>query len=726
MRTPGRPTYACTVASGLHLGWAAHSRPRFTVTDSFPRQKARTRNFTLGEPRSFRVAADGSRVTFLRSPAGDDPRNALWVFDVAARHERLVADPAGLVGEAPGEELSLEERARRERVRETAGGIVSYATDRDARIAALVQSGRLFIADLLNGQTTELDVPAPVFDPRPDPTGRHVAFVHERGLHVVRLADGAVTKLVGEDDPTVSWGTAEFVAAEEMGRDRGYWWSPDGAAVLAARVDEAPVGALWISDVADPGTAPRSVRYPTAGTANALVDAYVVKLDGRAAVRAVWDRDAYPYLAVGHWDDHGPLIAVQSRDQRRVAVLAVNPSNGETSTVSTGVDGDWVDLIGGVPRRLADGRLVTAEARDDTVALFVDGRPITPAELEVRAVLAVEEHEVVFTASTRPTEVQVWRWHSGEGLSQLTAGPGVHTGASAGGVHVSSASSMGHDGARWGVGAHVFESRAERPLLSPSVQLLTVGARSLAVGLVLPRDHEPGQRLPVLMDPYGGPHFQRVMAARRGWLEAQWLADQGFAVIVADGRGTPGRGRAWARAVRSDLATPALDDQVAALEGVASAYPDLDLSRVAIRGWSFGGYLAALAVLRRPDVFVAAVAGAPVTEWRLYDTHYTERYLGTDPDGDDRAAYDRSSLLHDATQLRRPLLLIHGLADDNVVAANTLRLSQRLTESGRLHTVLPLTGITHMTPQESVAENLLTLQVQFLRAALASPPDTPA
>jgi dipeptidyl-peptidase 4 len=293
-------------------------------------------------------------------------------------------------------------------------------------------------------------------------------------------------------------------------------------------------------------------------------------------------------------------------------------------------------------------------------------------------------------------------------------------------VHVLSASSMGHDGARWGVGDHVFESRAERPVLSPSVQLLTVGARSLAVGLVLPRDHEPGQRLPVLMDPYGGPHFQRVMAARRGWLEAQWLADQGFAVIVADGRGTPGRGRAWARAVRSDLATPALDDQVAALEGVASAYPDLDLSRVAIRGWSFGGYLAALAVLRRPDVFVAAVAGAPVTEWRLYDTHYTERYLGTDPDGDDRAAYDRSSLLHDATQLRRPLLLIHGLADDNVVAANTLRLSQRLTESGRLHTVLPLTGITHMTPQESVAENLLTLQVQFLRAALASPPDTPA
>ena len=152
---------------------------------------------------------------------------------------------------------------------------------------------------------------------------------------------------------------------------------------------------------------------------------------------------------------------------------------------------------------------------------------------------------------------------------------------------------------------------------------------------------------------------------------------------------------------------------------MASTHPDLDLTRVAIRGWSFGGFLAALAVLRRPDIFHAAVAGAPVTEWRLYDTHYTERYLGTDPDGADQAAYDRSSLLHDAARLRQPLLLIHGLADDNVVVANTLQLSQRLTEAGRPHTVLPLTGITHMTPQEAVAENLLTLQVEFLHTALA-------
>jgi dipeptidyl-peptidase-4 len=217
------------------------------------------------------------------------------------------------------------------------------------------------------------------------------------------------------------------------------------------------------------------------------------------------------------------------------------------------------------------------------------------------------------------------------------------------------------------------------------------------------------------MDPYGGPHVQRVVSARRPWLEPQWLADQGFAVVVADGRGTPGREPGWERLVHHDLAAT-LEDQVDALLGVAADEPDLDLGRVAIRGWSFGGYLAALAVLRRPDVFHAAVAGAPVVDWSLYDTHYTERYLG-DP-RQVPEVYARNSLLDDAPKLTRPLLLIHGLADDNVVAAHSLLLSQRLTESGRPHSFLPLTGVTHMTPQEEVAENLLLVQLEFLRSAL--------
>jgi dipeptidyl-peptidase-4 len=201
--------------------------------------------------------------------------------------------------------------------------------------------------------------------------------------------------------------------------------------------------------------------------------------------------------------------------------------------------------------------------------------------------------------------------------------------------------------------------------------------------------------------------------------ESQWFADQGFAVLVIDGRGTPNRGPAWDRAVYRNLADPVLEDQVDGLHAAAERFPFLDLGRVAIRGWSFGGFLAAMAVLRRPDVFHAAVSGAPVTDGTLYDTHYTERYLGM-PD-QEVDAYARYRLIDDAPNLTRPLMLIHGLADDNVYVANTLRLSKALMEAGRPHTVLPLSGITHAPLDPAVAENLLMLQVRFLRDALGLP-----
>jgi dipeptidyl-peptidase-4 len=262
-------------------------------------------------------------------------------------------------------------------------------------------------------------------------------------------------------------------------------------------------------------------------------------------------------------------------------------------------------------------------------------------------------------------------------------------------------------------------SHALSPGLEPAVRRVATAAGGPSVAVLLPHGHVPGSgKLPVLLDPYGGPHSQRVLAARGAFLTSQWFADQGFAVVVADGRGTPGRGPAYERAIAGDVAGPVLEDQVAALHAAAEQVGDLDLTRVGIRGWSFGGYLAALAVLRRPDVFHAAVAGAPVTDWRLYDTHYTERYLGH-PD-EHPEAYARTSLLTDPSTASpvRPLMLVHGLADDNVVAAHTLQLSSSLLEAGYPHTVLPLSGVTHMTPQEVVAENLLLLQVSFLREAL--------
>jgi dipeptidyl-peptidase-4 len=688
---------------------------RLPRPDTFPRQFARTRRFTLGEPRTPAVSPDGGRVVFLRSRSGSDPVTCLWVLDVATGAERLVADPL-LLGGAGDEGLPPEERARRERAREQAGGVVTYACDDQVTLAAFALGGALFVADLVHGDVRSLDVAGPVFDPRPDPAGRRVAYVSGRTLRLAEIS-GAEGLLCADDDADVSWGSAEFVAAEEMDRARGFWWAPDGERLAVARVDVGPVGRWWIADPGNPAAEPTLQRYPAAGTANADVTLHVVGLDGER-VEVGWDRAALPYLTGVVWDAHGLLVAVQSRDQRRVAVLVADPLTGATTTRWEDTDDTWVELVPGVPARLADGRLVTCADRGGARRLCIDGSPVTPPELQVRAVAHVGDDHVLVQANPLddPTVLHVHRW-SADGLVALTAEPGVH-GASAGGATVVVRSaSLRHDGTVTRVGDHVVTSHAEAPLLDPRPSLHVVGERHLRAAVLVPAGHDGTTPLPVLLDPYGGPHAQRVQQARAQFLTSQWFADQGFAVVVIDGRGTPGRGSAWERSVHLDLASPALDDQVDGLLALAEQVPFLDLGRVAIRGWSFGGYLAALAVLRRPDVVHAAVAGAPVTEWRLYDTHYTERYLG-DP-ATSAAAYDRSSLLADAARLERPLMLVHGLADDNVVVAHTVRLSSALLVAGRPHEVLPLSGVTHMAPQEQVTENLLRLQLHFLQRHLA-------
>ena len=703
---------------------------------SFPRRHARTRGFTLGRPRGFQVGADGARVAFLRSAAGDDPVNRLWVLELASGAERLVADPARLLGGDPGD-LPPEERARRERARERAGGIVAFAADLDLTVASFALAGRLFVAVLGGpGGVRELPAGEGVLDPRVDPTGARVAWVADRALHVAPLGDaGAGRLLAGEDDPEVSWGLAEFVAAEEMGRARGFWWAPDGERLAVARVDLAKVRRFHLADPANPAIEPVRLPYPAAGTANAEVSLHVVDLEGRR-VEVRWDRAAYPYLASVLWEAGGPLtLLVQSRDQTATLVLAADPGTGATTTLAAQRDPAWVDLVGGVPAWL-DGRLVMTadDPACDTRRLTVDGLPVTPPGLQVAEVVAVAGGGVLVAGSEEPTEVHLWRVVPGQDPERLTDRPGVHAASAAGRVVAVTRADLDHDNTTTTVTAPgrpplAIGSLAQAPGLAPRPRLQRAGPRELRCALLLPDrppespgDHPggppdpPAGRLPVLLDPYGGPHHRQVLAARDRFLVSQWFADQGFAVLVTDGRGTPGRGPAWERAVWRDLAGPVLDDQVEALAAVAADHPELDLRRVAIRGWSFGGYLAALAVLRRPDVFHAAVAGAPVTDWRLYDTHYSERYLGdpaADPD-----SYRRSSLLADAAKLERPLLLIHGLADDNVVAAHTLRLSNLLLAAGRPHNVLPLSGVTHLAVQEAVAESLLHLQLAFLRDAL--------
>ncbi|TRO64861.1 S9 family peptidase [Streptomyces sp. IB201691-2A2] len=696
---------------------------------SFPRRQARTLRFTLGAPRAFTVAPDGSRVVYLRSASGTDRANQLWVLDVADGEERPAADPGALLG-GRSERLSAAERARRERSREGGAGIVGYATDTAVELASFALSGRLFTAELRAGTARELRVPGPVLDPRPSPDGRLVAYVSGGALRVVGAEGEDDRALVEPESDTVTYGLAEFIAAEEMGRSRGFWWSPESDRLLVARADDAPVRRWWISDPAHPERDPQQVAYPAAGTDNAEVRLFVVGLEG-ARTEVAWDRARYPYLARVHWSAAGaPLLLVQARDQASQLYLAVDPDTGATRMVHADEDPQWLDLFPGVPSWSPSGQLVRIADEGGARVLAVGERPLTGPQLHVRAVLDVSDDDVLVSASAGTAaaapeigEVHVYRVND-LGVERISQEPGVHSAVRAGGVTVLVSAVPDRPGAqvhvlREGKRAAIVASYAEDPGLSPRVTLTEAGERRVPCAVLLPTDYTDGP-LPVLMDPYGGPHGQRVLAAHNPYLTSQWFADQGFAVIVADGRGMPGRSPAWEKSVKDDLAAVVLDDQIHALRALAERFP-LDLDRVAIRGWSFGGYLAGLAVLRRPDVFHAGVVGAPVTDQRLYDTHYTERYLG-DPNTQPEV-YAANSLIDDnglvgAAEPARPMMIVHGLADDNVVVAHSLRLSSALLAAGRPHEVLPLSGVTHMTPQEQVAENLLLLQVDFLKRSL--------
>ncbi|NJQ01001.1 S9 family peptidase [Streptomyces zingiberis] len=702
---------------------------------SFPRQHARTQRFTLGSPRSFTVSPDGARVLFLRSRSGTDRQNLLWVHDLDEGTERIAADPAALLG-GGAERLSDAERARRERSREGSAGVVGYAVDRAVERVAFALSGRLFTAEPRTGEARELPVEGPVVDPRPSPDGEHVAWV-ARGALRVAGADGSGERVLagpgeGEAGGSVGYGLAEFVAAEEMDRSRGYWWSPESDRLLVARVDDSPVRRWWIADPAHPDRRPAEVAYPAAGTANAEVTLHLVGLDG-SRVPVEWDRARYPYLARVHWSAAGPpLLLVQARDQRTQLCLTVDPSTGATTVLHADEDPVWLDLFPGVPVWTPDGRLVRIADEGGARVLMVGDRPLTGPQLHIRAVLDVTAEDVLVTASAGPEaeapglgEIHVHRVTE-LGVERISEGAGVHGAVRSGPVTVVSSLSPSAPGVtvrllRDGKPAGTVLSLAEEPVLTARPRLTEAGERRIPCAVLLPSGYRDGDGpLPVLMDPYGGPHGQRVLAAHNAYLTSQWFADQGFAVVVADGRGTPGRSPSWEKAIAGDPAGVTLEDQVTAVRALAESFP-LDLGRVAIRGWSYGGYLAALAVLRRPDVFHAAVSGAPVTDWLLYDTHYSERYLGH-PD-EAPAVYAANSLisggeLSGAARENRPLMLIHGLADDNVVAAHTLRLSSALLAAGRPHEVLPLSGVTHMTPQEQVAENLLLLQARFLRRSL--------
>ncbi len=395
--------------------------------DTFPRQYARTRRLTLGEPRNLVVSPDGQRIVFIRSRSGDDPVNCLYMLDLATGDEQLIADPSTVLEQHDPDDVPPEELVRRERIRETATGVTTFATDSAVTVAAFPLAGRLFVAGLISGMARELAVDGPVFDPRPDPAASRLAYVCGRALRIAEL-DGSSWELASDEDPDVSWGSADYIAGEELHRYRGYWWSPDGAAIAACRVNVAPVQRWHIADPAAPDEQPHEVRYPAAGTPNAVVELHVLALDG-ASVDIAWDRDRFPYLTAVHWvSSERLLLGVQSRDQHDIQILEANPTTGDTSPIFVDHDDMWVELVPGIPNELDDGRVVTAADRDGVRRLLIDGEPVTPTDLQLRSVVAVRDNSVVFHANdpNDATVLDVWEW-SDDGLTRLSDGVGIHT-----------------------------------------------------------------------------------------------------------------------------------------------------------------------------------------------------------------------------------------------------------------------------------------------------------
>jgi len=702
--------------------------------EDLPLQLARTKRLTLGTPTRFTVSPDGDRVLFLRTLSGRSPLSGLWLYENG--RERSLADPVTLgISEAGTAGVPEAELTRRERARETGSGIVAYATDAAVRTAVFTLSGDLWTVRTDGGPPRRVPTAGPAVTPRPSPDGSQIAYVGAGALRVVR-ADGTGDRPLAEPEgPDVTYGLADHVSAESVHRTHSFWWSPDGTALLVVRADTTPVQRWYISDPSDPTRPPRAVRYPVAGTANAQLSLHIVRLNGsRTEVdlpaeaasghpAAEWTDPSFEYVVEAGWDGAGPFAVVQTRDQRSAHHLRIDPVTGSTGLLHHQRDANWLEFVPGSPlRTAATGLVVTTQ--EGTRGLELTGTGVrTPEGLYVRALLGVIGDRIFFTASDDPTETHVWSYDTGNGFVRVSREPGVHTAAVGGGTVVLDSRTL--DGQtvtvlREGEPAGRIEVLTERPVVEARPRFLVLGERELRAALYLPSTYEPGpRRLPVIVHSYSGPGLQTVVRAA-AWYHAvnQWFAEHGFAVLSVDGRGTPGRDRAWETAVHGDQLHPVIEDQTAALHAAAELLPELDLNRVAIRGWSFGGYLAAGAVLHRPDVFHAAVAGAAPSDLRHYDTHWKERFMGHPDVRPDH--YERCSLVAHAHKLTRPLTLVHGTGDDNVVFAHTLRLSSALLGAGRPHTVIPLAGASHLVTQEGVIDNLLRLDLDFIKKALSS------
>jgi dipeptidyl-peptidase-4 len=721
----------------LGLILLAGSAPAYAAEEPCFEALAATRSNTLGAPRAAVPAPDGKSVFYLRS-GPRDTRLGLYQYDLATHAERVLAAPS-----AAPEKLSTEEKARRERARMTLTGITAFALSRDGKRILVSQADRLSMIDMPGGTTRPVPGSGWIA-PRLSPDGGFVAAVRDNDVHVVDLATGHDSQLTTGGTDVVTHGLAEFAAAEELDRLDGIWWSPDGSRLVYEEADSTGVEKHFIADPEHPSAQPTEFRYPRAGTANAVVRLGIIARAGGKTIWVDWDRGTYPYVARLVWQEHGSLsLVLLNRLQTEEVVLAVDPDTGHTTGLLTETDRAWLNLYPDhglgptadkpLPYWLADGKsfLWAAErgAQWRLELRHADGsldHAITPPNLPFLAVDDVDEASGSVVVAARPDRLTTAAYRiklAGGDPQLLTAAPGLHDVASGEDAHTilvdhfSTADGSAGTGVLDAAGTKLatLPSVAEVPPHAVNVQFTTAGARGLDAAILRPRDFKPGRHYPVVLWVYGGPTVKLVVRAPRQFLENQCLADQGFIVATLDGRGTPGRDHDFERATKFNLIDLPLQDQVEGLQALAKNFPEMDISRVGIAGWSFGGYFTAMATIRRPDVFKAGVAGAPVVDFADYDTAYTERYLGLPQQHPE--AYKVSNVLTYAANLSRPLLIMHGLTDDNVYFENTVKLTQALIAAGRPYNLLLLPG-THQLPDPKLRARVGETRAAFFREHL--------
>jgi dipeptidyl-peptidase 4 len=747
MRAPGRRA-AFSHPFGAALGLAAVALCATisgnTRADTLPLERLFAAPDLSGPTlRGVKISPDGKLVAYLKARDDDKDRFDLWAYDVPAARHRLLVDSRTLAG--ADRALSVEEEARRERQRTSAfSGIVEYSFAPDSHQLLIPLNGDLYVYDLsaknaarrpANAVRRLTSSEAYETDARFSPHSHFVSFVRDQNLYVIDLANGTERPVTREGGGLVSFGMAEFIAQEEMDRDTGYWWSPDERHIALARVDEAPVAEIERFEIQAAGARVVRQRYPATGATNAQVDLYIADLasDTRIELDLGPERDIYlPHI---EWfpDGRGLAVQRQSRDQKTLELLRFDAITGRSQVLLTERNEHWVPLNGELTFLLSKPQFIWASVRDGFQHLYLyenDGRLIrqlTSGEFMVlgvppdSAIRAVDERarRVYFTANLpSPVERQLFR------VSLDTPGKPVRVTQGAGwhGVTMSKDARVFIDGfsnaqtprnvtlrdsrgAALAVllaneldAAHPYAPYAAEHASPEFGTLAAADGQQLQYMLLKPRSLVPGKQYPVLIDVYGGPGVQRVTNAW-GNLFHQYLAQHGYIVFALDNRGSGLRGTKFETALGLRMGGIEVQDQLRGVEYLRSL-PFVDAQRIGIFGWSYGGYMTLMCLMQAPDSFAAGVAGAPVTDWALYDTHYTERYLSTPQKNP--AGYAASNVLTYANDLRRPLLLVHGMADDNVLFANSTALMKKLQDLQKPFELMTYPGGKHGLIRQNV------------------------